>query len=63
MTAGMIYAYAAMQAGCPVLNYTPTDVFEIPALIELAHQRRLPLAGRDGKTGQTFYKSVLAPGS
>lgn len=61
MPAGMIYAYAAMQAGCPVLNYTPSDVFEIPALIELAHQRRLPLAGRDGKTGQTFYKSVLAP--
>lgn len=61
ITAGMVYAYAALQAGCPVLNYTPSDVFEIPALVELAELRSLPLAGRDGKTGQTFYKTVLAP--
>lgn len=61
ITAAMIYAYAAMEAGCPIINYTPNDMFEIPALIELAQQCRLPLAGRDGKTGQTFYKSVLAP--
>lgn len=60
MPAGMVYAYAAIRAGCPIINYTPSDVFEIPALQEFAVERRVPLAGRDGKTGQTFYKSVLA---
>lgn len=60
LPAGAIYAYAGLRAGCPLVNFTPSDFFEMPALIALAEQRRLPLAGRDGKTGQTFYKTVLA---
>ena len=61
ISAGMIYAYAALMAGCPVINYTPSDIVEFPALTDLAVRNGIPLAGRDGKTGQTFYKTVLAP--
>jgi myo-inositol-1-phosphate synthase len=58
---GMLYGYAAISAGCGVVNFTPNTVVEIPALQRLACERGVPLAGRDGKTGQTLYKTVLAP--
>lgn len=58
---GMLYAYAGIQEGCHLLNFTPSDFFEIPALMELAWENQVALAGRDGKTGQTLYKTVIAP--
>jgi myo-inositol-1-phosphate synthase len=61
LSAGMLYAYAGILEGCHLINFTPSDFFEVPALIELAKNRQLTLAGRDGKTGQTLYKTVLAP--
>ncbi len=57
----MLYAYAAISAGVPYGNFTPSVAADIPALIELAEQAGVPIAGKDGKTGQTFIKSVLAP--
>ncbi len=57
----MIYAYAAIDRGLPYGNFTPNVAAEIPALVELARLRGVPVAGRDGKTGQTFLKTVLAP--
>jgi myo-inositol-1-phosphate synthase len=57
----VLYAYAAISAGIPFGNFTPSVAAEIPALIELAERERVPIAGKDGKTGQTFIKSVLAP--
>ncbi|MEM1343758.1 MAG: inositol-3-phosphate synthase [Pseudomonadota bacterium] len=57
----MVYAYAAIERGFPYGNFTPNVAAEIPALIELAKERGVPTAGRDGKTGQTFLKTVLAP--
>ena len=61
ITNGMLYGYAALQAGCPFVNFTPSVAVEIPALRALAVARGLPLAGQDAKTGQTLYKTVLAP--
>ena len=61
LTNGMLYGYAALRSGCPFVNFTPSTTVEVPALLELAGERRLPLAGRDAKTGQTLYKTVLAP--
>ncbi|GAB3152727.1 inositol-3-phosphate synthase [Micromonospora sonneratiae] len=55
------YAYAAFTAGCPYVDFTPSTGARLPALAELARQRRLPYAGHDGKTGETLVKSVLAP--
>jgi myo-inositol-1-phosphate synthase len=57
----MLYAYAAIAENTPYGNFTPSVAAEIPALVEFAEKQRVPLAGKDGKTGQTMIKSVLAP--
>ncbi|WP_346777106.1 inositol-3-phosphate synthase [Streptomyces sp. HNM0575] len=55
------YAAAALRAGCPYLNFTPSTGLHHPRLREAALRSGLPHAGRDGKTGQTLLRSVLAP--
>lgn len=57
----MLYAYAAIAERVPYGNFTPSVSADIPALIEFAAACRVPIAGKDGKTGQTFIKTVLAP--
>ena len=57
----MLYAYAAISEGVPYGNFTPSLAADIPALVALASERNVPVAGKDGKTGQTFLKTVLAP--
>jgi myo-inositol-1-phosphate synthase len=59
--ASSLYAYAALRLGFPYVNFTPSIGASIPALVELARQAGLPLAGRDGKTGETLVKTALAP--
>jgi myo-inositol-1-phosphate synthase len=59
--ASTIYAYAAIQSGCPYINFTPSNGALFPAMLELAEQRRVPVMGNDGKTGETLVKSALAP--
>jgi myo-inositol-1-phosphate synthase len=55
-----IYAYAALQAGVPFANGAPNLTTDVPALIDLAKERNLPICGKDFKTGQTFMKTLLA---
>ncbi|MDQ3634856.1 MAG: inositol-3-phosphate synthase [Acidobacteriota bacterium] len=57
----MLYAYAAISENVPYGNFTPSVSADIPALIEFAEKNGVPIAGKDGKTGQTFIKTVLAP--
>ena len=57
-----IYAYAALKSGVPYANGAPNLTTDTPALLELARDRRLPVCGKDFKTGQTFMKTLLAPG-
>jgi myo-inositol-1-phosphate synthase len=57
-----IYAYAALQSGVPFANGAPNLTVDIPALQELARERQAPIAGKDFKTGQTFMKTLIAPG-
>jgi myo-inositol-1-phosphate synthase len=57
----MLYAYAAIESGVPYGNFTPSLAADAPALKEFARQRNVPIAGKDGKTGQTMMKTVLAP--
>ncbi len=56
-----IYAYAAISESCPYANFTPSIAEEIPALRELALNTKTPIAGKDGKTGQTLLKTAIAP--
>jgi myo-inositol-1-phosphate synthase len=58
----MIYAYAALSSDVPFVNGAPNLSVDIPALVELATQRQLPIAGKDFKTGQTLLKTIIAPG-
>ena len=53
------YVAAAVEAGIPVVNFSPNTV-ELPVIIERALARGATLTGRDGKTGQTYFKVVLA---
>jgi myo-inositol-1-phosphate synthase len=57
-----IYAYAALKMGIPFANGSPHLTTDMPALLELARERSVPLAGKDYKTGQTFMKTLIAPG-
>ncbi len=57
----MLYAYGAIAEGVPYGNFTPSLAADVPALTMMAEQRNVPVAGKDGKTGQTFIKTVLAP--
>ena len=57
-----IYAYAALASGVPYANGAPHLTTDTPALIELARERNLPICGKDFKTGQTFMKTLIAPG-
>ena len=58
----MIYAYAAIMSGVPFANGAPNLTVDIPALIELAKEKGVPIAGKDFKTGQTLMKTIIAPG-
>jgi len=57
----MIYAYASIAEGVPFANGAPNLAVDIPALVEFAKERHVPIAGKDFKTGQTLLKTVLAP--
>lgn len=61
LPASSLYAAAALRAGCPYANFTPSTGLHHPALAETAAAGGVPYAGRDGKTGQTLLRSVLAP--
>lgn len=58
----MIYCYAAMSLGIPYANGAPNLCNDIPAFWELAEKNQVPMCGKDFKTGQTFMKTLLAPG-
>lgn len=61
LTASVLHAYAAIDACCPFVNFTPSPGSTIPALMQLAEKRGVPHMGADGKTGETLVKTVLAP--
>jgi myo-inositol-1-phosphate synthase len=58
----MVYAYAALKEGIPYANAAPNLSADIPALLQLAHDNGCPVAGKDLKTGQTWMKTLVAPG-
>jgi myo-inositol-1-phosphate synthase len=61
LPASSLYAWAALDLGWPYINFTPSLGASLPALHELAVQRKAPYGGKDGKTGETLLKTVLAP--
>jgi myo-inositol-1-phosphate synthase len=57
-----IYAYAALKCGVPFANGAPNLTADVPALLDMARERNVPICGKDFKTGQTFMKTLIAPG-
>ncbi|MCM1152206.1 MAG: inositol-3-phosphate synthase [Muribaculum sp.] len=57
----MCYAYAALKEGCPFIMGAPNTTVDFPAMWELAEETKMPIAGKDFKTGQTLVKSGFAP--
>lgn len=61
LPASSLTAYAALKAGAPYVEFTPSAGITLPALRQLAEREGLPYAGSDGKTGETLLRTVLAP--
>jgi myo-inositol-1-phosphate synthase len=61
LASSSLYAIAAFECGFAFVNFTPSIGSGIPAIEQLAVDRNVCHAGKDGKTGETFLKSVLAP--
>ncbi|MBQ8773108.1 MAG: inositol-3-phosphate synthase [Muribaculaceae bacterium] len=57
----MCYAYAALTEGAPFIMGAPNTTVDFPAMWELAEKTKMPIAGKDFKTGQTLVKSGFAP--
>ncbi len=57
-----IYGYAAMKKKVPFANGAPNLTMDVPAIMEMAMENRVPIGGKDFKTGQTLMKTILAPG-
>ena len=58
----MVYAWAALKEGVPYANAAPNLTADIPAMLDMAAQQNMPVAGKDLKTGQTLLKTIIAPG-
>src|SRR5260370_5351151 len=57
----MLYTYAAAMENVPFANGAPNLTVDLPVMERLAEERRVPIGGKDFKTGQMMMKSVLAP--
>ena len=58
----MLYAWACIMEGVPYANGAPNLAVDTPALMQLAIDHGVPISGKDFKTGQTWMKTVIAPG-
>jgi myo-inositol-1-phosphate synthase len=58
----MLYAWACLMEGVPYCNGAPNLAVDTQALQQLAVERGVPISGKDFKTGQTWMKTVIAPG-
>ncbi len=56
-----LYAIGALRLNMPFINFTPSVGNDLLAIRDLAEQNGVCHMGHDGKTGETFLKSVLAP--
>lgn len=59
VTPSMLYALAAVENKSAFIEFTPNFSLT-PAIISLAKEKGVPVCGKDGSTGQTLYKTVIA---
>ncbi len=61
LPASVVYAMAAIDCGFPFIDFTPAVAADTPVVRAAARAAGVPAMGRDGKTGETLVKTVLAP--
>src|SRR2546428_5423637 len=57
----MLYSYAALRQRIPVVNFTPSHAVDIPALLQLSEELKVPVAGRGLKTRPTPLQTIRGP--
>ena len=58
----MVYCYAALKTDTPFINGAPNLTVDVPCMVDWANEKKIPISGKDFKTGQTLMKTILAPG-
>ena len=58
-----IYAYAALKSGVPFANGAPNLTTDVPALLDLAQDRNVPICGKDFKTGPDVHEDADRAGT
>ena len=61
ITNSQLYAWAFLKERIAFANGSPNLAVDFPAALDLARELRVPVGGKDFKTGQTLMKTVLAP--
>ncbi len=56
----MLYAWASLMEGVPFANGAPNLCVDMPAMFELSKRQGVPICGKDFKTGQTQFKTVIS---
>ncbi len=57
----MLYAWATLMEGVPFANGAPNLTVDLPVMEKLSRDKKVPIGGKDFKTGQTMLKTVLSP--
>lgn len=60
ISSAVLYALAAINSGCGYIDFTSSQTLDIKGIVELSNEMKVPLAGRDGATGETILKIALA---
>lgn len=60
VTMSRLFFRLAIEVGAHYINYTP-NIAETDKLQKMAKEKCILHCGRDGKTGQTFIKTLIAP--
>lgn len=57
---GLAYMLAAIRSGSAFVDFTPSELLEIGGIEAHAAENGVQIAGRDGSTGQTWLKMIIA---
>lgn len=60
ISSAVLYALAAINSDCGYIDFTSSQTLDIKGIVELSNEKKVPLAGRDGATGETILKIALA---
>jgi myo-inositol-1-phosphate synthase len=61
ISSSVIYAFSAIDAGFPYINFTSSPGSSIEAINQLSMEKRVPHFGKDAKTGETLIKTAILP--